>query len=373
MDNNWRITLSEPDITSEEKNIVMSVLDSKWLTMGQFTDEFEKKFASMLKVKYAFAVSNCTAALHIANLALGIGQNDEVIVPALTFVATANASRYSGAKVVFADSNSQDDLTISPEDIEKKITSKTKAISIVHYAGFSCDMNKILEIAKKYKLKIIEDCAHAIFANYDHREKFLGTYGDIGCFSFFGNKNMTTGEGGMIVTDDDELAEKIRLFRSHGMTSLTYQRHKGHISGYDVVSLGYNYRIDDLRSAIGLAQLQKINSNNEIRRDLFREYVCQLQSNTNVIVPFKDRDLNFASPHIMPVIIKKSYNEIKGELKENRIQTSKHYDLIPKFSLYKDSCFESKILDIENILTLPFHPKLTVEDIKIISKIISKY
>ena len=370
----WKITLCEPDIGQEEIKAVTNVLKSKWLTMGEVTQRFEKVFVEKLGVKYAFAVTNCTAALHIANLALNIGPGDEVICPALTFIATANAVRYTGADVVFADSISEKDLTIDLEDVETKITKRTKAVIVVHYAGFPCYMDKILEIAKKHNLKIIEDCAHSPLAWWqfkDGTKKYIGSIGDIGCFSFFSNKNMITGEGGMITTNNDELAEKIKLLRSHGMTTLTYDRHKGHASGYDVVMLGYNYRIDEMRSALGLVQLKKLENNNQKRREIYRWYAYAFQDNDNVIIPFTDRNLDQATPHIMPVIIKNNYQEIKQKLTNAGIQTSKHYDLIPTFTLYKGSKFKSKINYIKNILTLPMYPGMKKEDVGYIRGIIN--
>lgn len=370
---NWKITLCEPDIGNEEIEAVVKVLKSKWLTMGEVTGQFESTFAQKIGAKHAIAVTNCTAALHLANVALGIGPGDEVICPALTFVATANGTRYTGADVVFADVVSENDLTISPVDIEEKITPKTKAISIVHYAGFPCNMDTIIEIARNHNLKTIEDCAHAPFGLYlfkDGSKQFLGTIGDVGCFSFFGNKNMTTGEGGMITTNNDDLANKIKLLRSHGMTTLTLDRHKGHASGYDVVEHGYNYRIDEIRSAMGICQLNKIDTLNNKRRQVFAWYKEVLRANNNVVIPFKDRDVECATCHIMPVILRNNYQEIKNRLFEARIQTSKHYDLIPNFSIFKKYHFKSNVKLIDHIITLPMYPGLTSDDVKLIGKII---
>lgn len=369
----WNLTLCEPDIDSREIEAVTKIFNSKWFTMGAVSKEFENDFAQRVNAKYAFAVSNCTAALHIANLALGISSGDQVICPALTFVATANATKYTGADVVFCDSASEQDLSLDCDQLEQLITPNTKAISVVHYAGFPANMERIMSLAEKYKLAVIEDCAHSPLAKYrfeNQSEKFLGTIGDIGCFSFFSNKNMTTGEGGMITTNSDELAEKIRLLRSHGMTTLTYDRHKGHSNSYDVLMLGYNYRIDEIRSAFGLVQLSKLDENNKKRRELFKLYCEVLSENDNIIVPYKNSNIDVATPHIMSIMIKSDYFEIKQRLFEAKIQTSKHYDLIPSFTLYKDDQFKSKIKHIHQLLTLPLYPAMTINHIQMISQIL---
>lgn len=369
----WKLTLCEPDIDDREIEAVTKIFNSKWFTMGAVSKEFESEFARKVNAKHAFAVSNCTAALHIANMALGISSGDQVICPALTFVATANATKYTGADVVFCDSASEHDLSLDCDQLESLITPKTKAISVVHYAGFPANMDKIMQLAEKYQLAVIEDCAHSPLAKYrfsDQQEKYLGTIGEMGCFSFFSNKNMTTGEGGMITTNSDELAEKIRLLRSHGMTTLTYDRHKGHSNSYDVMMLGYNYRIDEIRSAFGLVQLSKLEENNKKRRELFKQYCEILSENENIVVPYKDSNIEVSTPHIMSVMIKSDYYEIKQRLFDAKIQTSKHYDLIPSFTLYKDDLFKSKIKYIQQLLTLPLYPGMTTNDIHMISQII---
>jgi dTDP-4-amino-4,6-dideoxygalactose transaminase len=369
----WRITLCEPDVDGLEIKAVSSVLRSRWFTMGEVTQKFERMFARALGCKHAFAVTNGTAALHLANAALGVGPGDEVICPALTFVATANASRYTGAGVVFADSVSPDDLTVDPDDIRKKITPRTKAISVVHYAGFHCRMDDILRIARERGLKVIEDCAHSPLARFPGSggsPRFLGTLGDAGCFSFFSNKNMTTAEGGMIVTNDDRTADKIRSLRSHGMTALTLERHRGHAVGYDVVDLGYNYRIDEIRAAMGIVQFRKLKRNNARRRKLFALYSRLLKGHPNVTVPFQKHDLAMSTPHIMPILVRENAAAIRERLKESGIQTSKHYDLIPRFSLYRDDGFKSGIQYIENIMTLPLYPGMTSGDVHTICDIV---
>jgi len=216
---NWVVPLSDVKFGIEEINAVTAVLESGWLTMGAVTAEFEKEFAAYTGAKHALAVSNATVALHMACLGLDIGSGDEVIVPSLTFVATANAVRYTGATPVFADITSENNLTISLASIERALTPRTKAVIVMHYGGYACDMPAILAWAEERGLPVIEDAAHAAGSFLDGRH--LGTWGKTGCFSFFSNKNLSTGEGGMIVTDDDALAERFRLLRSHGMTSLT--------------------------------------------------------------------------------------------------------------------------------------------------------
>ena len=215
----WRVPLADLDYGQEEEDAVLQVLRSKWLTMGAVTQEFEAQFGKLIGAKHAIAVSNATQALHLACLALGIGSGDEVITPSLSFVATSNAVLYTGAEVRFADIIGPKELTIDPEDIARRITPKTRAIMVMHYAGYPCRMQVIREVAQLHQLPIIEDAAHAPGASLLGRP--LGTWGTVGCFSFFSNKNLITGEGGMLVTDNDEIAEKVRLTRSHGMTSLT--------------------------------------------------------------------------------------------------------------------------------------------------------
>jgi len=262
----WKIPLSDIDFTAEESNAVLKVIESGWLTMGAVTQQFEQEFADYAGAKHAIAVANGTAALHLACVVAGIGPGDEVILPSLTFVATANAVRYTGATPVFADIESEKTLNISPDSIEANINERSRAIIVVHYGGYSCDMPAIMDIANKHGLVVIEDAAHAIGSSLEKR--MLGTWGQTGCFSFFSNKNMTTGEGGMIVTDNADLAERLRRLRSHGMTSVTWDRHKGHAWSYDVVDLGYNYRLDEIRSALGRVQLSKLDAYNSRRREL---------------------------------------------------------------------------------------------------------
>ncbi len=367
-----QIPLSDIDIGDGEIDNVVNVLKSEWLSMGPVSRQFERKFSDYLQIKHAFGVSNGTAALHIANKVLGIGMGDEVILPSLTFVATANASLYCGAKPVFADVVSLDNLNISPDDILEKITPKTKAITVVHYAGYPCDMDPITEIAEDHKLKVIEDAAHAPGAEY--KAKKCGTMGDIGCFSFFANKNMVTGEGGMVVTSDESLARKVKMIRSHSMTTLTWERHMGHAFNYDVTGMGFNYRINEIASAIGLAQLEKLDKNNRIRKKIVEHYKVGLKELSHISVPFSNYEGKSAY-HIFPVILNNnvSRNDFMAKLRVKGIQTSIHYPPVHLFTYYRKLGYRGNTLPKteylgDHLVTLPLHMKIGEDDVHYIIK-----
>jgi dTDP-4-amino-4,6-dideoxygalactose transaminase len=333
---NWKVPLADVNFDSQEQKAVQEVIQSGWLSMGPVTKKFEHEFAEFLKVRHALAVTNATAALHIALLAVGVGPGDEVIVPSLTFVATVNAIRYTGAVPVFADIESLDWLTISPDSIKDRITDRTRAIMVMHYAGFPCDMLAIQNIAQSNNLVLIEDAAHAIGSNLNGRD--LGTFGSFGCYSFFANKNMTTAEGGMLVTDDDALAERSSLLRSHGMTSLSWDRHQGHASSYDVIDLGYNYRIDEIRSALGLIQLDKLPAGNEHRRELTALYRELLVNQApSIQIPFT-MDRGFSCCHLFPILLPAGCdrNQFMSSLRDKGIQSSNHYPPVHLFSIYRE-------------------------------------
>lgn len=363
----WQIPLSDIDFGPQEENAVNIILESKWLTMGPITQAFEEAFAAYVGAKYAIAVTNATAALHLACLVAGLGPGDEAIVPSLTFVATANAVRYTGATPVFADIVSEQDLTISYRSIEKAISRRTRAILVMHYGGYACDMASIKKLAREHELVVIEDAAHAIGSDLEGRK--LGTWGDMGCFSFFSNKNMTTGEGGMFVTDNAEYSQRVHLLRSHGMTSLTWDRHNGHAWSYDVVDVGYNYRIDEIRSALGVIQLRKLALNNERRRRLTQLYWEALQEMApQVDLPFIHHP-GVSAAHLMPVLLPANANKagfIEG-MKAHSMQTSFHYPPIHTFTAYNRSKNRVPLPVTEAVaereITLPLYPTLCGDDI----------
>ncbi len=364
----WKVPLSDVDLDKKEMKAVKEVLESKWLSMGERVREFENKFAKYLGAKYAVATNSGTAALHLALRCLGTKSGDEILVPALTFVATVNAILYCQAKPVFADITSLEDLNVSPRDIEKKITRRTKGILVVHYAGYLADMDEITRIARKHKLFLVEDSAHAVGARWG--KKAAGTIGDAGCFSFFSNKNMITGEGGMLVTDNSDIARKARIMRSHGMTSLSWDRFLGHATSYDVTDLGYNYRMNEISASLGLEQLKKLEKNNRKREDLTRLYIQNLMDTRGLLIPFLGYPRN-SCYHIFPILLdpKIKRDKFMLKLKLRGIQTSIHYPSIPKFSFYRrllknDSLHVPKSEYVsQHQVTLPLHPLLKPQDV----------
>lgn len=365
---NWQVPLFDPDLGPEEEQALVDVIRSKWLTMGDRTKEFERRFAAEIGVPVAFAVNSATAALHMALAALDIGPGDDVVVPSLTFVATANAVRYCGGRPVFADVASLDDWNIDATTIERVLTPATKAIVVVHYAGYACDMPAIMALANARGLAVVEDVAHAPCVSLVGTS--LGAWGDVGCFSFFSNKNMTTGEGGMVTTRRPELAERLGWFRSHGMTTLTLDRHKGHAFGYDVVALGYNYRMSELNAALGLVQLSHVRVRTAQRAGIAAAYRERLARIPGLGVPFA----NFRGQpayHLMPVLLPERVRryDVMSSMREAGIQTSIHYRPVDTFTAYvKAGLGPSTQVPLshaigERVVTLPLYPSMSIEQV----------
>lgn len=339
----WKVTLSEIQLHPDDHSAVADAMASNWLTMGPRTQAFEAAFATALDPDdppICLAVTNCTAALHLAMLASDVGPGDEVIVPSLTFVATANAVLYTGATVVLADVASPTDLCIDPEHVRRLITARTKAVVAVHYAGQPADTAQLQRLCRQHGIAFIEDNAHGPLADgldADGNVRALGSIGSIGCFSFFSNKNLATGEGGMLVTRDPELGKRLTLLRSHGMTSLTLDRHRGHAHSYDAVALGWNYRIDELRSALGLSQLGRLPANNATRARIVARYRAELSGIAGLSLPFADRVApGRVAPHIFPVLLAADIDRarVQAQLRECGVQTSIHYPPIHSFTLH---------------------------------------
>jgi dTDP-4-amino-4,6-dideoxygalactose transaminase len=359
----WRIPLFDTRFGAEEEAAVLRPLRAGWLTMGDEVVRLEEEIRERTGARHAIAVTNCTSALQLASAALGLGPGDEVIAPSLTFVATANAPRSLGATVRLAEVTSAHDLCVDPASIEALITPRTRAIFVVHFAGFPCRMDEIVSLADEHGIPVVEDAAHAVFGRHEGRT--LGLHGKIGCYSFYSNKNATCGEGGALVTDDDELGQQLRLLRSHGMTTPTLDRHRGRATSYDVVMPGFNMRLDEIRAALLRVQLGRLPGALKRRRELFRLYAEAL-AGSPIELPFRggrfERELDETAVHILPVLLPEGSDRaaVMARMKAAGIQTSIHYPPVHHFACYateEDELPRTTAIAARE-LTLPFYPTL---------------
>ena len=358
------IVIAKPIISKDESEAVVTVLNSGVLAQGKNVEEFEEDFAEFIGVRYAIATSSGTTALHIALLANEIGKEDEVITSPFTFIATANSIIYTGANPVFADID-EGSFNIDPNSIEKKITSKTKAIMPVHLYGQPCDMDSIMKLAEKHGLRIIEDACQAHGAEY--RGVKVGSFGT-GCFSFYPTKNMTTGEGGMITTNDEIIADKARKIRNHGQNKR-----------YVHELLGYNYRMTDIAAAIGICQLKKLEQFNRRRRDNATILTNGLRGITGLVLPQIKPNTKHVF-HQFTIRIKEDFCMPRDTLKErlyaSNIASGIYYPLpIYKQPIYKKLGYKDYLPNTEiavgEVLSLPIHPSLSNDDLKYIIKTLS--
>jgi dTDP-4-amino-4,6-dideoxygalactose transaminase len=356
------------DLRLEEQDFeaVAETLRSGWLTLGPRTAAFEEAFAAQLGARHAIALSSCTAALHLAYLAAGVGPGDEVIVPSFTFAATAAAVLYCGATPVFAEIVSRERPNLDPDDVERRITPRTKAVCVVHYAGYAAAADKLRELCDARGIALIEDVAHAPSATLGERK--LGAWGLAGAFSFFSNKVLSVGEGGLLCTDSDEVAAFARSRRSHAMTSGTWDRHSGRTDTYDVAGLGFNYRLDEPRAALLLSRLERLEADIARRRELTLRYRGLLEQVDGILVPFADTDIRTSSCYVMPIMLERDgiQAEVSRSLRELGIQTSIFYPSIHRFSAYRER-FPDLSLPVTELasrteLTLPFYPHMTDGD-----------
>lgn len=356
------LLVSEPILGQEEAAAVADVITSGWISMGRRVREFERVFADLHAATDAVAVSSCTAGLHLALLALGVRPGDEVLVPSLTFAATANAVRYVGATPVFVDIVSSSTPHLCLADAASKCGPRTKAVLVMHYGGYLVDP-AWRAFADERGLLLIEDAAHATGA------AGAGAIGDATVFSFYGNKNMTTGEGGMVLARDPAVLEAVRTLRSHGMTVSTIDRQQRPELPYDVAALGYNYRMDEVRAAIGLVQIAHLPAWNARRRQLTDVYRRELDRAGLIgTLPF---DSSWPSAyHILPLVLPRGLDRagIAEALRANGVQTSGHYPPVHRFSLYASLCPDVRLPRTEDFarreLTLPLHPKLDDTDVR---------
>jgi dTDP-4-amino-4,6-dideoxygalactose transaminase len=360
-DSAWSIPLADIRLEPGLVALVQEVVESGWWSMGPRVLEFESAFAEFCDVQHAFAVANGTAALQLAIAAIGCSDGDEVILPSLNFVAAANAVSLAGAVPVFCDIGGENDLNMNPASVEAKITSRTKAIIALHYGGLPCDMAALETLSAEHGIRLIEDAAHAPGALY--RGRHAGTIADIGCFSLFSNKNLPVGEGGVVVTRDSDLAERIRLLRSHGMTTLTWDRHRGHAQTYDVLTPGFNFRLDEIRAAIASAQLPTLRQRNHERGALVARYREAFEGSDRVIMPMVESASVTSSHHLAVVVLRspEARAEVRRELTERRIQTSVHYPPIHQFTAYAGAAADlPQTNDVApRLVTLPLYPHMS--------------
>jgi perosamine synthetase len=360
------IPFFRPWITQNDKTAVLKSLSQQWLTNGPQLSKFENLFKKTIGSKFTLGVTTGTASLHLAVSCLNLKPGDEVIVPTLTFTATADVVKHCGGIPVFCDVD-PDSFNIDTKFIEKLVSQKTKAIMVVHYGGQSCDMDKIKKIANKYNLKIIEDCAHALGSKFQNT--FCGNIGEFGCFSFYPTKIITTGEGGMITTKNKKYYEKIKLLRSHGINRSASERATQKTWKYDVIDLGFNFRLDEIRASLGLSQLQRIVKINKMRISVAEKYTKKLSKIKGIVTPklLPNRNHIF---HLYTIKINSDFHLTRNGLFEyltsKNIGSSVQY--IPLHKLSSNKKFKKNKLPnaekIQNeILSLPIFPTITDREI----------
>ncbi len=332
----WSVPLTDIAMPERDVQAVMDCLESGWLTMGPRTQAFERALAQQVGTPHAVTVSSGTAALHLAYLAAGIGPGDEVIVPAVTFVASASAVRFTGAHPVLCDVGGGRDLNIDVEDAAQRITPRTRAIVAVHFSGYPADVSALRALCDTHGLALIEDCAQAIGARVDADGRQVGTVGELGAFSFFSKKQLCVGEGGMVSTADESMAARVRLLRSHAMTSTTWDRHRGHDPAYDVVDIGFNYRMDEPRAALGLSRLERLEADIERRRAIVRAYRERLQDVPGLELAFDERAVERSSHFAFIVMLddRDARDDFRAKLKASGIQTT-WYPALHVFTDYR--------------------------------------
>jgi perosamine synthetase len=369
-----------PDIGEEEIQSVVETLRSGWLTTGSKTKQFEAEFAHRVGAQHAVAFNSCTAALHLALEAIGVTEGDEVIVPTMTFAATAEVVHYFKARPVLVDCQS-DTLNIDVDQIEKAISPRTKAIIPVHYAGQPCEMDRILEMAQSRNIKVIEDAAHALPAKY--RGKMVGTLGDITCFSFYATKTMTTGEGGMATTENSEWAERMRILSLHGISRDAVNRYTPEGSWYyEICYPGYKYNLTDIAAALGIPQLHKCDRFGTIRQRYATLYNEGFKEIPEITVPYVAEDVEHAwHLYVIQLDLERlriGRNEMIDLLKKQGIGTSVHFiplHLHPYYSnntTYAQKNFPVANQAFKRIISLPIYPRMTDAEVQRVIEVVTR-
>lgn len=361
----WAVPLSDVRLPAEAIAAAREVLESGWLSSGPQVARFEQELAAYVGTEHAVACSSGTAALELAYAALGVRPGDEIVMPSLTFVAGANAARLRGAVPVFADVIGADDLTIDPDSLERCITPRTKAVVIMHYGGYACRPEAVA-VARENDVALIEDAAHALGAVGELGS--CGTWGDAGCFSFFANKNLPLGEGGMLTTNDPTVAEAARRLRSHGMTSATWERHTGSATSYDVPRSGFNMRLDEVRAAMGTVTLPQLDAANARRGEHAARYRALLDAIDGIAMPFTSRpEAERPAHHLAPAVLDPGVDRaaVVEELRGRGIQTSVHYPPTHRLSAHRACRADVAETDAlaARLLTLPLYAHLDPQQV----------
>jgi dTDP-4-amino-4,6-dideoxygalactose transaminase len=358
----WTVPLADVVVPEEDIAAVADVYRSGWLSMGPETEALEREFAAYTGAAHALAATNGTAALHLICVAAGLGPGDEVVVPSMTFVATVNAIAYTGATPVFADVVSLTEPWLDPAAVEAVLTDRTTAIMTMAYGGHPGRTAALAQLAREHGLIVLEDAAHAIGSRLGDRH--LGTFGLAGAFSFFSNKNLAVGEGGMVVTDDDDVAARMRLLRSHGMTTLTWDRHRGHASAYDVVELGFNYRIDEPRAALGRRRLARLDDDNARRAELDARYRELLGAVDGLAPALPTLEGARLAHHLFTIVLDEDVDRarFRETLAVRGVQTSVHYPPAHRFSIHATDA-ELPVTDAygDRAVTLPMFATMTID------------
>jgi len=364
----WRYPLSTLPMPEEDVQAVLACLEQGWLTMGPRTQAFEAALSEELGAEHVVCVSSGTAALHLSCLAAGLGPGAEAIVPSLTFVASAAAVRYCGAEPVLCDVVAPQEPVLDPEDVARRITDRTKAVIAVHFCGYAAPVEELRTLCEERGITLIEDAAQAIGAEVGDGGARAGTVGALGCLSFFSKKQLCVGEGGAVLTADPELAAAVRSLRSHAMTSVTWDRHRGYSQSYDVVDVGFNFRIDEPRAALGLSRLPRLAGELDRRRAAVRGYHDRLREAPGIELLWSDEAVTRASHFAFPVLVadRTERDRVRSGLSEAGIQTT-WYPAIHRFSEYRERYGELSLPATEEVadrhLCLPLSPTLGEADL----------
>lgn len=366
----WRVPLTEVQLADEEVGAVLETMRSEWLTMGPRTQELEEAFAERVGAPHAVAVSSGSAALHLACRAVGLAPGDEAVVPTMTFVATAHAPYHCGATVVLADSRDARDPNLDPGDVAARITPRTKAVLVTHLCGYPAAVEQLRGLCEERGVVLVEDCAQAAGATLDGARS-VGTIGDAGCFSFFAKSALGSGEGGLLVTGDAGIAERVRSLRSHAMTTVTWDRHRGHAETYDVVDLGFNYRIDEMRASLAAARLGRLDGSLEGLRRAVTAYRERLTGIDGVELPFDEGAVQYSGHYVFAILLRDvdARDALRTRLHARGVQTTL-YPALHRLAAYGGGDADGSLARAEAFAdrhcALPLFPTLTEERIDLV-------